>query len=64
LLSLRERFPDLAAQGPESELVKSDCSKHLKHHLVESHYSASDCFGAVAAIAALVRGAQTSFVSI
>jgi hypothetical protein len=67
LPSLRGRFSDSEAQKPEWDLVKSDYSKHsthLKHRLVEPHYQAYDCSGAVAAIAALVQGVQTSCVSI
>jgi hypothetical protein len=46
-------------------LVKSDYSKHLKHRLAESHYSAYDCSGVIAAAAALVQAAeQMSCVSI
>jgi hypothetical protein len=52
-------------QGPELDLVKSDYSKHLKHRLAESHYSAYDWSGAIAAAAALEQAAaQMSCVSI
>ena len=47
----------------ESELVKSDYSKYLKHCLAESRYSAYDWSGAIAAAAALVQGVQLSYVS-
>jgi hypothetical protein len=49
---------------PESDLVRSDYLKYLKHRSAESHYSAYDWSGAVAVVAALVKGAQTSCVSI
>ena len=47
----------------ESELVKSDYSKYVKHRLAESRYSAYDWSGAIAAAAALVQGVQLSCVS-
>ncbi len=52
------------AQVPESDLVKADCLNYLKHRLAEAHYSAYDWSGVVAALAASVKGEQTSCVSI
>jgi hypothetical protein len=43
--------------------VKSDYSKYLKHRLAEPHCSAYDCSGAIAAVAALVQGAQMTCVA-
>jgi hypothetical protein len=64
LLSPPARYSGLEAQGPESDLVKADCLKYLKHRSAESHYFVYDWSGGVAAVAASVKGAQTSCVSI
>jgi hypothetical protein len=64
LLSPRGRWSGSEAQKPESDSVKPDYLKSLKHRLAESRYAALGCFGEVPAVAALVRSAQTSCVSI